>query len=395
VPVATTPVPFSRPVVAEEAGEAVERVLRSGWLTTGPECVAFEQEFADHLGVEHAVTVSSCTAAIELSLRALRLPAGSMVLTPTMTFCGAVEAILHAGLTPVLADVDPGSGLATPETCRAAAKEVGGVRAMVTLHYAGQPADTLALADAAGVPLDYVVEDAAHALGTVHVDGRRPVGGLARAACFSFYATKNLPIGEGGMVTTDDAELAGWVRSARLHGMSRDAWRRYLPGGSWRYTVAEQGLKANLSDVQAAIGRVQLRHMEEWQSRREQIAARYDVLLGQVPGITLPQRPLRGRHGWHLYVIRVEPGFPLTRDDLSQRLSDLGIGTSVHFIPVHHLARFRTAALRGRATFPGADQAFIRILSLPMHQGLRDDEIDAVAAALAEAGHLHVQEVQQ
>lgn len=393
MPLALSQVPFSRPVVADEAGEAVQRVLRSGWLTTGPECVAFEQEFAAHVGVEHAVTVASCTAALELSLRALHLPLGSLVLTPTMTFCGAVEAIVHAGLVPVLADVDPWSGLATPETCRAAAKEVGGVRAMVALHYAGLPADTAALADAAGVPLSHVVEDAAHALGTV--DGDRPVGGQARAACFSFYATKNLPIGEGGMVTTDDADLAAWVRSARLHGMSHDAWRRYLPGGSWRYSVEEQGLKANLSDVQATVGRVQLRHVDEWQRRREQLAERYDVLLGQVPGIALPQRPARGRHGWHLYVIRVEPGFPLGRDDLSQRLGELGIGTSVHFIPVHHLPRYRSVAARGRAGFPGADQAFIQILSLPLHQGLRDDEIDTVADALAEAGQLHVQEVRQ
>jgi len=245
------------------------------------------------------------------------------------------------------------------------------------LHFAGNPAPIAELAAASGVSLRHVVEDAAHALGTWV--GERQVGSISRATCFSFYATKNLPIGEGGMVTTDDSELDGWLRSARLHGMSKDAWRRYQPGGAWRYTVEGPGLKANLSDVHAAIGRVQLRHLDGWQARRAEIASRYTRLLAGIPGLALPVAPTEGRHAWHLYVVHVKPEFGMTRDVLAARLGDAGIGTSVHFIPPHHMPRYRDAAARSPHGLPGADAAFPQLLSLPMHQGLSDDEIDVVA----------------
>jgi dTDP-4-amino-4,6-dideoxygalactose transaminase len=379
----TATVPFSRPVMARGVAMAVDRVLRSGWLTTGPECAAFEDEFAAYVGAEHAVTVSSCTAALELALRGLHLPAGSRVLVPTITFCGAVEAVVHAGLRPVLCDVDPVSGQATPETSARAAEAVGGVQGMVVLHFAGQPAPVAELASAAAVPLDHVIEDAAHALGTWVDD--QAVGSISRATCFSFYATKNLPIGEGGMVTTDDPELAAWIRTARMHGMSKDAWRRYQPGGSWRYTVEEAGLKANMSDVQAAIGRMQLRELDTWQRRRAEIAQRYTRTLAGVPGLELPQTPVRGRHAWHLYVVRVTSDFQMRRDELIAELSLRGIGTSVHFIPLHHMHRFRDAALYAAEGLMGAEAIFPQLLSLPMHQGLTDDEVDLVATAITES----------
>lgn len=376
-------VPFSKPVMAPECGPAVERVLRSGWVTTGPECAAFEEELAAWLGVPHAVSVSSCTAALELGFRAMRLPAGARVLVPAITFCGAVEAVVHAGLVPVLADVDALTGQMSPATAAAAAREAGGVQALLALHYAGYPAPVEALADAAAVPLDRVVEDAAHALGTRV--GPELVGGLSRATCFSFYATKNLPIGEGGMLTTKDEELAAWVRTARMHGMTSDAWRRYLPGGSWRYSVREAGLKANLSDVHAAIGRAQLRHLDDWQRRRHELAARYAAGLDHLVGLDLPRSPARGEHAWHLYVVRVRPEFGISRDELSSVLADQGIGTSVHFIPLHHMPRFRDVGVLPRAGLPGADRVFTEILSLPFHQGLTDIEVDTVCAALAAA----------
>lgn len=373
-------VPFSRPVMAPEAAPAVARVLRSGWVTTGPECAAFEDEMAAWLGARNAVTVSSCTAAIELSLRGLHLAAGSRVLVPAITFCGAVEAVVHAGLVPVVADVEPDTGQVSARTCADAAREVGGVHAMLALHYAGEPAPVPELAEAAGVDLDHVVEDAAHALGTRTAGGF--VGRTSRATCFSFYATKNLPVGEGGMVTTEDDELAAWLRSARLHGMTSDAWRRYLPGGSWRYSVVEPGLKANLSDVHAAIGRAQLRHLDEWQERRRQIVARYQAALQDVPGLGLPQEPADGSHAWHLYVVRVQSGYGMHRDGVSRLLAERQIGTSVHFIPLHHMPRYRIATCLPSSGLPGADAVFEEILSLPLHQGLTDAEVDTVAEAL-------------
>jgi dTDP-4-amino-4,6-dideoxygalactose transaminase len=368
--------------MAAGTSSAVARVLESGWLTTGPECAAFEDELAAYVGADHAVSVASCTAAIELSLRGLHLPEGARVLVPTITFCGAVEAVVHAGLVPVLCDVDPETGEVTPETCARAAHAAGGVQGLVVLHYAGNPAPVADLAVAAGVPLTSVIEDAAHALGTWV--GDRQVGSISRATCFSFYATKNLPIGEGGMVTTDDPELDAWLRSARLHGMSKDAWRRYQPGGAWRYSVEEPGLKANLSDVHAAIGRVQLRSLDGWQARRAEIAARYAQALGDVRGLELPRSPVSGRHAWHLYVVRVGPDFGITRDELVERLGAEGIGTSVHFIPVHHMPRYREAARYSTQGLPGADAVFPELLSLPMHQGLTDDEVDLVARRIAE-----------
>src|SRR6266540_5126913 len=262
-------VPFARAEICEEARAASARVLESGWLTTGPEVVAFERELAEWVHADHGVAVASCTAAIELALRALGLPPGSKVLTSTMTFCGAVHAIVHAGLVPVLADVDPVTLCSDAAACAAASRRVGGVDAMVVTHYAGFPAPVEELAEAAGLPLGRVVEDAAHALGTLV--GTRPVGTVSAATCFSFYATKNLPIGEGGMVTTDDPAIADHVRRARLHGMSRDAWKRYLPGSTWRYDVGVAGLKANMTDLQAAIGRAQLRRFAGWQDRRAQL----------------------------------------------------------------------------------------------------------------------------
>jgi dTDP-4-amino-4,6-dideoxygalactose transaminase len=375
-------VPFADCWITDEAQAAALAVLRSGWVTTGRETAAFETEFADYVGARHAVAVSSCTAAIELALRSLRLPAGSAVLTSTLTFCGAVQAIVHAGLRPVLVDVDPATGMPDEATTRQAAREAGGAAAMLVVHWAGDPADVPALAAAAGLPLDRVVEDAAHAIGT-HT-GTAPVGSASAATCFSFYATKNLPLGEGGMLTTENAERANWLRRARLHGMSADAWRRYLPGGSWRYDVAESGLKANLSDVQAAIGRAQLTHVDAWQHRRAQIAARYDDRLGGIPGIGLPHRPApgRGTHAWHLYPVRLRLNTADGRDRAIQALAELGIGTSVHFIPVHQLTHFRQVAVRALAPMPGADALFPTLLSLPMYPRLADDQVDAVCQAL-------------
>lgn len=373
-------VPFSRPVMAPEAASAVARVLRSGWVTTGPECAAFEDELAAWLGVRNAITVSSCTAAIELSLRGLHLDPGSRVLVPAITFCGAVETVVHAGLVPVVADVEPSTGQVSERTCAEATHRVGGVQALLALHYAGEPAAVPELAAASGVDLDHVVEDAAHALGTRTADGF--VGRTSRATCFSFYATKNLPIGEGGMVTTEDDDLAAWLRTARLHGMTSDAWRRYLPGGSWRYSVLEPGLKANLSDVHAAIGRAQLRHLDGWQARRRQIADRYRAALLDVPGIGVPEEPAVGSHAWHLYVVRVAAGFGMHRDDVSRLLAERQIGTSVHFIPLHHMPRYRAVASLPPAGLPGADAVFEEILSLPLHQGLTDAEVDTVVDAL-------------
>jgi dTDP-4-amino-4,6-dideoxygalactose transaminase len=371
---------FAAARLTPEAHAAARRVLASGWLTTGPEVVAFEDEFARLVDARHAVAVSSCTAGLELSLRAMGLPAGARVLVSSVTFVGALHAIVHSGLTPVLVDVDPETAMPTPETTRAAAEQVGGVDAMMVVHLYGDPAPVDELAEAACLGLDVVVEDAAHALGTDI--GERSVGSVSRATSFSFYATKNLPVGEGGMVTTDDDGLADVVRKGRLHGMSRDAWRRYLPGGGWRYDVEIDGLKANMTDLQAAIGRGQLTAFPAWQDRRAELAARYDEQLAGLPGLALPHRPLDGRHAWHIYAVRVLADAAVDRDGLAARLSEQDIGTSVHFIPLHHLSYVSSLTGVRPGQLPGADRLSGELLSLPMHPWLSDRDVDRVCELL-------------
>jgi dTDP-4-amino-4,6-dideoxygalactose transaminase len=374
-------VPFCRTEITPEAQQAAVRVLASGWVTMGAESIAFEQEFGASVKAQHTVAVSSCTAAIELALAGLGLPPGAPVLTPTLTFCGAVQAIVHAGLRPVLVDTDEATLTVSAEGVAKAARH--GAAAMVIQHMAGYPVDGAELAEAAGIPNGNVVEDAAHGLGATV--GGRPVGSFSRAGCFSFYATKNLPIGEGGAITTTDGDLAERWRRMRLHGMSGDAWRRYHRSGTWRYTVEEAGMKANFTDLQAAIGREQLRRLPAWQQRRAAIAARYDAQLAGLEGLELPPRPVADTHAWHLYIVRIHHRpFGIDRDTAAERLAEAGIGTSVHFIPVHHLPYFRNLlGLEACGELSAADQIFPRLLSLPMFPGLTDSDVDRVCEALA------------
>ncbi|HEU5032181.1 MAG TPA: DegT/DnrJ/EryC1/StrS aminotransferase family protein [Spirillospora sp.] len=372
-------VPFTIPSVSGEVSDAVVKVLDSGWITTGPQTAAFEQEFADYLGAAHVVAVASCTTALELCLRGLELPPGSAVLTPSLTFCGAINAILHAGHRPVLVDIDEDTLVPSPETVAAAAARVRPA-AMIVQNQGGYPVDVAALAEAAGLDRTRVVEDAAHGPGAAR--GGKPVGAESFAACFSFYATKNMPIGEGGAIATSDEGLQEKVRAMRLHGMSKDSWKRYLPGGSWRYDVKQVGLKANMTDVQASIGRAQLAALPEWQRRRAEIVAAYDEAFRGLPGLTLPQRDLGGiQHAWHLYQVRVPD-----RDAISAELEAAGVSTSVHFIPANQMTSYRDILGADEcARVPVTDRVGEELLSLPLYPGLTPDGQDRVIAALTEA----------
>ncbi len=372
-------IPFCRTVITPDAQAAAVRVLQSGWVTMGQESIAFEEEFASWLGARHVVAVSSCTAALQMALMGLKLPNGSAVLTPTLTFSGAVQAILHAGLRPILVDVDEQSLGVSEAGVAAAARK--GAEAMVVQHMAGYPLDARDLANAAGISHSRVVEDAAHGLGAAIAGAA--IGSESPAACFSFYATKNLPIGEGGAIATTDRQLADRLRAMRLHGMTRDAWRRYELSGSWEYSVEDVGLKANFTDLQAAIGRAQLRELGGWQRRRAELAARYDAHLVRIRGIQLPPRPLRAVHAWHLYIVQIHEEFGRSRDETAASLAEHGIGTSVHFIPVHQLSYFRrTLGTEMCSTLPVADLVFPRLLSLPLYPDMSDDDVDRVCQTL-------------
>ncbi|MFI0353924.1 DegT/DnrJ/EryC1/StrS family aminotransferase [Actinomadura sp. 9N407] len=372
-------VPFTVPSFAGEVPDAVVKVLDSGWVTTGPQTAAFEQDFADHLGAAHVVAVASCTAALELCLRAMDLPPGSAVLTPSLTFCGAINAILHAGHRPVLVDIDAATLVPSAATVAAAAAR-SRPAAMIVQNQGGYPVDVAALTEAAGLDRTRVIEDAAHGPGAAR--GGAPVGSSSYAACFSFYATKNMPIGEGGAVASSDQEFADRIRATRLHGMSKDSWRRYLPGGSWRYDVKTIGLKANMTDIQASIGRAQLTALPEWQRRRAELVARYDEALLGLPGLVVPQRELAGiQHAWHLYQVRVPD-----RDAIIAELESAGVATSVHFIPANHMTAYQEIlGAEECATVPVTDLVAEELLSLPLYPGLSDDGLERVISAFTGA----------
>ena len=373
--------PFHRPLIDEEDIRSVRRALESGWLTHGPLCREFEAAIADHVGARRAVALSSGTAALHLALVALGVGPGDEVITTPMTFCSSAHVIEHVGATPVFADIDPITMQIDPTQI----KRVIGLRtkAIIAVDYGGHPSridDIVQLARPQGVA---VIEDAAHSLGAA-VSGR-PVGSLADATAFSFYATKNITTGEGGILATQDEGLAARVEQLRLHGIDRDAWRRYRRDGNWRYDVAEAGFKANLTDVQAALGLSQLRRESAMRIRREMLAARYSkafAALGEL--VQIPEVSDGMRSAWHLYPLRLAGAARHSRNQLIEDLGQRGIGTSVHFIPLHLMSHFRQRyGFRG-GEFPECEDAYSRVLSLPLYAAMTDDDSDRVIAALTE-----------
>jgi len=371
-------VPFAPPSVGAREIAEVVATLESGWLTTGPRVAAFERAFAAYVGAPHALAVNSCTAALHLSLLACGVGSGDEVITTPLTFCATANAIVHTGATPVFADIDPGTGNLDPRAVEAALTDR--TRVILPVHYAGRPADMpafLAIARTAGLR---IVEDAAHCV--EGVIGGRHVGAIGDFTCFSFYATKNLTTGEGGMVTTADEQAASFMRAASLHGMSRDGWARYAPGGSPHYDVVIAGFKYNMMDLQAAIGLHQLARIEAMHVRRSAICARYDAELADLP-LRLPAPVAPGVvHARHLYpVLLDERAAGMSRDTLHERLRERGISTSVHFRAVHLHPYYQERFGFRRGMFPAAEAVSDTTLSLPLSAAMTDAAIDRVIEA--------------
>jgi dTDP-4-amino-4,6-dideoxygalactose transaminase len=381
-PVSAATVAFAPPQIEDGDIEAVAAVLRSGWLTTGSRVRAFERAFASYVGAPHAVALNSCTAALHLSLLAAGIGPGDEVITTPLTFCATANTIVHAGATPVFADVDPATGNLDPAAVADAVTPRS--RAIVAVHYAGRPAPVRALRDLARARQLTLVEDAAHAVEAVSDAGK--VGSTADFTCFSFYATKNLTTGEGGMVTAGDGSRADWIRTASLHGLSRDAWDRYTPGGRPVYDVVMPGFKYNMPDLLAALGERQLERIERNLRRREEIWRRYESGLAGLP-IGLPQPAGSGtRHARHLFTVSVdERSAGLTRDALHARLAARGIATSVHFRALHLHPYYATRFGLTPGHFPHAERISATTLSLPLSAAHTDPEIDAVIAAVRSA----------
>ncbi len=385
---ASAGVAFARPDISAAEISAVLATLHSGWLTTGPKVDAFERQFAEYVGARHAVAVSSCTAALHLSLLASGVGPGSEVVTTPLTFCATVNAIIHCGATPIFADVDPRT--MNIDAARVLEVMTPRTQAIVPVHFAGRPADVATLKDIAARHDARLVEDAAHALGA-SVDGAK-VGALGDFTCFSFYSTKNLTTGEGGMVTTASDEWASTVRVASRHGVSDSAWSREGGSRSSDYDVVYPGFKYNMTDLQAAIGLEQLDRAAGLFGRREAIWRRYDDGLSDLPiGRPVSSEP-GTTHARHLYTILVDPtqcGW--TRDDLQRYLRRRGVQTSVHFRPLHLHSYYAARFGLSRGMFPHSEFVSDRTLSLPLSSTLTDADVDRVISGVRVAlggGHV-------
>ncbi|MBO3663526.1 DegT/DnrJ/EryC1/StrS family aminotransferase [Microbacterium stercoris] len=377
-------IPFAIPDITEAEVQAVAETVRSGWLTTGPNAAAFEREFTEYLGAEdlHAVAVNSATAGLHLAVEALGLGPGDEVLVPTWTFTATAEVVRYVGATPVFVDVlpdtlnidlDAAAALVTPRT-----------KAIIPVHFAGVPIGTAALAEFASAQRIDVIEDAAHAF-PVQDAGRFVGDSASRAIVFSFYATKTIATGEGGMLVTRDADLARRARTMRLHGISRDVFNRYASRQpAWQYEVVAPGFKYNMTDMAAAMGRVQLSRAEEMRSNRRAIAERYHAELADLP-LSLPVRvddPTG--HAHHLFVVRTTDASPLGRDEIIEQLAARGVSTSVHFIPLHLHPYWRDTYDLAPGDFPVATDAFARAFSLPFFSSMTDAQVSQVIGALRE-----------
>lgn len=376
-------IPFHRPSIGQEEIDEVVATLRSGWLTTGPRTAQFEREFREYLGVPNTLAVNSCTAALHLALAALNLPPGSEVITTPLTFCASVNVILHAGATPVLADVDRDGNI---DPASVAERITEKTRAILPVHLAGLPVDLSSIWALARKHRLAVVEDCAHAAGARYQGwpigaGNPERGEYSDAAAFSFYANKNMTTGEGGMLATHREDIAERARILCLHGISKDAWNRYTDKGKWYYEVLEPGFKYNLSDVQSAIGIHQLRKLDAFTARRAELATLYNELLCDVPEFELPATKADCQHAWHLYMLRLNlKRLSIHRGEFIDILRERGIGASVHFIPVPLHPFFAPYLHDGANQTPRALELYPRLVSLPLFPGMTEEEVRQVAS---------------
>ncbi|MGH2608658.1 MAG: DegT/DnrJ/EryC1/StrS family aminotransferase, partial [Tepidiformaceae bacterium] len=376
-------IPFHIPFTGQPEHRVIAAVLRSGWLTTGRCARRLEEGVGRLVRARHGVALNSCTAGLHLALLSLGVRRGDAVLTTPYTFAATAQAIEYLGARPLFVDIDVATLNLDPANVERALRRQPGVRAILPVHIGGLPCDMktiLALAGKARVP---VVEDAAHALGAA-VDGR-PIGSLSDATCFSFYATKNLTTGEGGMVTTSRRDLADRIRLLSLHGLTWRARGRGSGRAGGTYDVAELGYKYNMSDLSAAIGLAQLARFDGMQRQRRLIARRYAEALAPCGAFDLPRTPKGMTHAWHLYILRLRSGvLSAGRDTLRRSLAERGIGTSVHFQPLHQFSYYRRRYGYRTCDFPLAERESARAVSVPIHPGLTARDQDRVIEALVE-----------
>jgi dTDP-4-amino-4,6-dideoxygalactose transaminase len=360
--------PYALPLIDDEEINEVCRVLKSGWITTGPLTKQFEEQFRDYIGAKHAIAVNSCTAGLHLSLIVSNVGPGDEVITTPMTFCASVNTIEHSGATPVLVDIDEKTFNINPELIEA--KITNKTKAIVPVHYAGQACEMDEINEIARKYNLLVIEDAAHAIGTEY-KGKK-VGQDSYSASYSFYATKNLTTAEGGMIVTNNDELAEKLRVLALHGISKDAWKRYTSEGNWFYEVIYPGYKYNMTDLQSALGIHQLAKIDQFNQVRTEYADIYNKAFSDMPEIITPQEVTEGKMCWHLYVIRLNG---ISRNIFIEEMKKANIGTSVHFIPIHYHPFYKDKYNYKKGDFPVTEKVFDQIVSLPLYPKMTQNDI--------------------
>ncbi len=371
--------PYASPLIEEDDIAEVVDTLKSGWLAKGPKTMEFEKQFAKYVGAKYAVALNSCTAALHLSLVAAGIGEGDEVLTTPMTFASSANVVIHTGAKPVFVDIDPVTMNIDPLKIRE--KITSRTKAIIPVHMAGHPCEMDEIMAIAREHNLFVLEDAAHAVYTQYKG--KTIGSIGDATAFSFYATKNLVTGEGGMVTTNNEDLYNKIRVMSTHGMSRNAWNRYAEAGSWYYEILSPGYKDNMSDIMAALGLSQLAKLERMQGIRREITDFYQAEFGKLPELEAPEELDYARHAWHLYIIKLNlDKLSIDRGKFIEALKEENIGTSVHFIPLHMHPYYRDTFGYKPGDFPIAESIFERIISLPLYpkMSMQDarDVVDAV-----------------
>lgn len=380
-------IPFSRVLCDGRELELIREVLKSGWLTTAGKCDLFEKRFAEAVNADFACAVNSCTSGLHLALEALGVGAGHKVFVPTMTFTATAEVVRYLGADPLILDVEYGTSLLSPSILEKAIFENPEVKFLIVVHYGGQAAQMKGgggLLDICRQHQIKVVEDAAHAFPSRH--GGQMIGSIGDITCFSFYANKTITTGEGGMVTTNDPDLAERIKLMRLHGIDRDIWRRYTSkGSSWEYDVLAPGFKYNMPDINAAIGLAQLERANEFRQNRERCARLYFEELQNLGCIDLPViREEFAAHAWHLFPIVLTENTTVDRNHFIELLAEKGIGTSVHYKPLHRMSYYQNRYNLKAKDFPNAEKIWNSCVSLPIYPSLTNSSLEYVCSSIKE-----------
>ena len=385
-------VPFAFPDCGDEEIREVADVIKCGWLTTASRCAQFEQEFAKFIGSKYALGVNSGTAALHLGLEALGIGEGNKVLVPTFTFTATAEVVRYLRADPVFVDCDPETFCLTVDQIEDAITNNksqitnNSLKAIIPVHLGGHPCDMDAILDFSSSNELRALEDACHALPTKH--NGRLIGTYGDVTCFSFYANKTITTGEGGMLCTDDDEIAKRVKVMRLHGIDHDVWDRFSVGASWEYDVIAPGYKYNMPDICAALGIQQLRKAKKFRDRRQQIAGTYYEELKDLPGLILPRiQCAMGDHSWYLFNVLIDAKETIkgiNRNEFIKEMTKRGVGTSVHYKPLHRMTYYRNRYDLRPEMFPNAEWVFQRCVCLPIFSAMRDDQLEYVIQNIRE-----------